>query len=114
MRETILARAAPYRAPRASDTSKVFVYVIATSGGGHCKVGISVNPGWRLNELQSGNPEELFIEHVEGPFSRDVARALESAAHEQLSAYWVRGAWFDCASDKAAAAIKAARGNSAA
>ena len=59
-----------------------------------CKIGISVNPGSRLAELQTASPFHLAIDREWKIGSRAHAQAAERCAHESASQFRMAGEWF--------------------
>jgi hypothetical protein len=70
------------------------LYVIRVVGTSWVKFGISSDPERRMKSLQTGNPMELELLYVIGPF-RD-AMKWEKRIHSVLTAdgLHVRGEWF--------------------
>jgi hypothetical protein len=68
------------------------IYVIGSSRDGPLKVGLSIDPWGRKEELQPGHPEKLRV------FATFVVRAehecLEKKIHEDLREYRRSGEWF--------------------
>lgn len=67
------------------------VYLIQSKDSGLYKIGISKNPNRRLNELQTGNGEQLRIVHS---FESEYPTTLETALHNIYSHISKRGEWF--------------------
>ncbi len=65
-----------------------YVYFIS-NGRGHVKIGISVNPGKRLIDLQVSNPDKLTLLGV-----RLGSRKLEKQLHEKFVSFRTSGEWF--------------------
>lgn len=82
-----------------------FIYVIAESTSGPCKIGITTDPRFRLSILQNGNPRKLTLAHYKqiNYLSRleyeRVAHALAGAAYQLV------GEWFDITTDSAVRAV---------
>lgn len=95
---------------QASDNAWVWVYVIAVDHPGDLlvRVGISQHPNHRMGVLSKERGYNLSLEHVEGPFSREVAFTIEQAAHVALAAQRERGEWFLCGAERAVRAVQAA------
>ena len=73
-----------------------FVYFIRSDQ--YTKIGVSVNPLLRINELQTGNPVKLTIDALI-PIDRQSvygpgASRVESSLHNLFSDYCVRSEWF--------------------
>ena len=68
--------------------TKARVYFIR-SDSGPIKIGASVNPEVRLQDLQNSSPEKLcLMGHIHGGFE------LERLIHEKFGAYRMHGEWF--------------------
>ena len=52
------------------------------------KIGISIEPTSRLNQLRTGNPNIELIGTMWG------GEIVEELLHNKFQAYWVRGEWF--------------------
>ncbi len=70
-----------------------FIYVIAASVEGPCKIGLSQNPDKRLRQLQTGHPERLYLHHSEPAPEIKVAH-LEKLIHKTLRPWKRTGEWF--------------------
>ena len=77
-------------------TFNFFVYVIAALKDGPVKIGFSNNPYARLKELQTGNPQKLFILGTLGFKDKYPAELVEKLLHLHLTNNNVRaeGEWF--------------------
>jgi hypothetical protein len=84
-------RANPYRR-RILATGSRFVYLMQAGRRGAVKVGIARRPFDRLDELQTGNPEQLRILHVEDHGS--YARFVERDVHWCFERSRLHGEWF--------------------
>ena len=73
-----------------------YVYVIAALKRGPVKIGFSNNPYVRLKELQTGNPQKLFILGTLGFKDKYPAELVEKLLHQHLTNNNVRaeGEWF--------------------
>lgn len=82
-----------------------YVYVIATSSNGPCKVGYSTCPEKRLKLLQAGNPHylEIFCQ-----VKSDWSHCIEREAHRLLRADRMHREWFDVSVDVARGAVSKA------
>ena len=58
------------------------------------KIGVAINVERRLDELQTGNPNELVVMYKIPMNSRSHAYYTESRLHKQLNRYHIRGEWF--------------------
>lgn len=83
------------------------VYVIGDVFGRQCKIGKAVDPVARLAQLQTGNPNLLFLHRVFW-MGRNAADLVEMAAHGVAENRHVRlqGEWFMCSPDEAHFAIE--------
>lgn len=85
----------------------IYLYCIADDSG-LCKFGYSRDPSGRLRELQTGNPNPLFlVESVclpesEGLRESFAARQLEQQLHRDFAHLRVRGEWFRCSPEQGA------------
>lgn len=88
---------------------KVYVYVIAVDHPGDVlvKVGISKHPNFRLNTLEKERGYNLYLAHLEGPFTRVLAATVERKAHDALSDQREKGEWFLCGARRAAQVVMA-------
>lgn len=77
----------------------MFIYVIGTKDRKQ-KIGISKNVNKRLTELQTGNPEKLYIHHFE-EVPKDRVRLLERKIHKEFSYKRLEGEWFNMTSEEA-------------
>jgi hypothetical protein len=73
-----------------------YVYVISGSKDGPVKIGFSNNPYSRLKDLQTGNPQKLFICGTLGFKEKYPAELVEKLLHQHLTNNNVRaeGEWF--------------------
>lgn len=83
------------------------VYVIGDVMGRQCKIGKAANPVSRLAQLQTGNPNLLFLHRVFW-MRRVVADRVEVTAHRIAGNRYTRlqGEWFECSPDQAHTAIE--------
>lgn len=77
----------------------MFLYVIGTEGRKQ-KIGFSKNVEKRLTELQTGNPEKLYIHYTE-TVPKDQVRLLERKLHRDLNYRRLSGEWFDLTAEEA-------------
>lgn len=69
-----------------------YIYVIGTQGNLQ-KIGYAADPNKRLAQLQTGNPERLYLHHkIPVPDSR--ARLVEKHIHKEISYKRATGEWF--------------------
>jgi hypothetical protein len=69
---------------------KQWVYFVQSCSGGPVKIGTATNPQKRLRQLQTANPDELYLRlAVPG------GGAVEASLHEHFSEYRVRGEWYE-------------------
>jgi Meiotically up-regulated gene 113 len=80
------------------------VYIIASTCG-HIKVGVAKDVLNRLAQLQGANPHLLSVSYVWRATKRIIAEQVEARTHELLAGTRVRGEWFLCSCNEAAAAI---------
>ena len=69
------------------------MYVIGSSEHGPCKLGISVNPDRRVNQLQTGHAARLHVYHQE-PVPANKTRLYEQYLHRDVGYNRVVGEWF--------------------
>lgn len=81
-----------------------YVYVIGPKKGSQ-KIGISIIPDRRLQNLQSCSPQELHIHYL---LERDDTHAVERRAHRILKAQRQHGEWFNASVARAISAVKRA------
>lgn len=81
-----------------SDEIHDAVYVVGTLNPTCVKVGMACDPIARLAQLQTGNPEKLYLHRVFWTIKPDAARSLEGRAHSFLAKKTKRmvGEWFEC------------------
>jgi len=86
-----------------SDEIHDAVYVVGTLRPLSIKVGMATDPLARLAQLQTGNPEKLYLHRVYWTLRPDAARRLEATAHSFLDKKAKRlvGEWFDCSTTSA-------------
>jgi hypothetical protein len=95
----------PAKIPRLNSGVKShYLYVIGASRSGPLKLGISVNPDRRVNELQTGHAARLQVYHQE-PVAPEKARVFESLLHKNLNHRRTHGEWFDVTVEQAIADI---------
>lgn len=82
---------------RAIEAAEPVVYAIRAKATNVVKIGVSEDPDSRLASLQTANADELeLMGYIPG------STTLEAAIHKLLSAYRVRGEWFQyCGGAKA-------------
>ena len=77
---------------------------IRSGGTGFVKIGYSACPEKRLRQLQTGNPEVLWIEAlVDGDME------LETSIHAQLQDRVKRGEWFEICQEDLEQVIRSVR-----
>lgn len=81
---------------------KAFIYVIAESSSGPCKIGYAKDPIKRLAAIQTGNPRKLGIVHTVRVHH---ARIIEGRIHSSLSDRAMSGEWFSISVEVAVAAV---------
>lgn len=74
------------------------IYVVGSIRPSCVKVGIAGNPTRRLSELQTGNPDFLFLYRVFWVDTFALAESVEREVHRSISLKWRRlaGEWFEC------------------
>ena len=77
----------------------MYIYVIGPVTGPQ-KIGISKDVNVRLKNLQTGNPEKLYIHHMEEINPKRV-RILEKKIHRDLNHLKLKGEWFNITTDEA-------------
>jgi hypothetical protein len=85
------------------------VYVIS-DGNGKCKVGKANSVMKRLKQLQTGNPNQLFVVAVLECESCFDAESAERSAHKILEQNRVSGEWFEVSERHAENALYEAAG----
>ena len=85
--------------------SESFVYVIAPSPAGPCKIGFSGDPDRRLRQLQTGYPGRLHLHHVQ-PFCATRAPMMEKIVHQTVAYRRKSGEWFDLTVEEAVSEIE--------
>lgn len=69
-----------------------YIYVIGTQGNLQ-KIGYAADPAKRLAQLQTGNPEKLFL-HYKIPVPDTRARLVEQRIHKEINYKRTMGEWF--------------------
>ncbi|MCZ6897668.1 MAG: GIY-YIG nuclease family protein [Betaproteobacteria bacterium] len=74
----------------------MFVYFIRADSDDHSpiKIGVAVNVGRRLQELQIGNHEKLYIMASIKALGEEHAYWIEKSLHKFFKSDWIRGEWF--------------------
>jgi len=76
----------------------MYLYVIAETKRGPCKIGFAANPEQRLSLLQCGNPRKLVLEYKREVTGIHDANAVERMAHAHAGERnRLVGEWFDLA-----------------
>lgn len=73
--------------------SKACVYVL--SAGECCKIGIAADPLKRASALNIGRDVPATLAFNTAAMDRKLAESVEKACHTRLSAYRLRGEWFE-------------------
>jgi predicted GIY-YIG superfamily endonuclease len=69
------------------------------------KIGYAKNVNERLQSLQTGSPQELYVFDQFDRLTLKEARAIERAVHKHFASKRLKGEWFDIGSDEARQAI---------
>jgi len=77
----------------------MFLYVIGNNESKQ-KIGFSSNVEKRLAELQTGNPDRLYIHHTRA-VPKDRVRLLERKIHRELGYRRIKGEWFNMSANDA-------------
>jgi hypothetical protein len=85
--------------------SESFVYVIAPSPEGPCKIGFSADPHRRLRQLQTGYPARLTLYHFQ-PFCADRAPLMEKLIHKSIAFRRAKGEWFNVSVEDAISEVE--------
>jgi hypothetical protein len=70
----------------------MFIYAIGNTTDKQ-KIGISKHPEKRLTELQTGNPDKLYI-HYSFPITEKTAYKFEATIHREINYKRINGEWF--------------------
>jgi len=70
------------------------VYLVTEDGRPFFKIGVAADPKRRIKELQTGNPRQLEIGHIEWFPTRQMARTVERAMHANFATHAAKGEWF--------------------
>lgn len=73
------------------------IYFVQAGRNGPIKIGSAINVQKRLESLQTGNHEELFLVHQFRTKSPKNALFIEKRIHRHLSKKLLRGEWFKLA-----------------
>jgi len=74
--------------------SKYYVYFIQHDVDGPIKIGVAKDPARRLNELQIGNPYQLYLITKIDCCTSGNAYALEKKLHWKFKRWNISGEWF--------------------
>jgi len=66
-------------------------YLYILSCGDLLKIGVTNNIEERIKTLQTGNPQQIILEHIE---QRNEAYKIETYLHQQFQSFHVRGEWY--------------------
>lgn len=79
------------------------VYVVGPWDGSCVKIGKANSPANRLAQLQTGNPDPIFLHRVFWLSDMEKATAVEQRAHVFVGNHYRRlvGEWFECFPTKA-------------
>lgn len=92
-----MGRQKPIKILEGVEKNKPYLYIIAETEKGPCKIGVADHVASRIEVLQLGNPRQLkcfFSERVAA--NRKDSRLLEAKIHNLLAARLVRREWFAC------------------
>lgn len=81
-----------------------YIYIIGSHHSPY-KIGLSKTPKKRLQTLQTGHPETLFIHYTQEVAECDV-KQIEAAIHRIIKYRQHRGEWFDITLEDAISEIK--------
>lgn len=73
------------------------------------KIGFSKDPSKRLKELQTGNPEQLYLHHSVDCGNIKKVRDMEKRVHLELSYKKLKGEWFSMSKEDAINYVEFAR-----
>ncbi len=79
-----------------NSASYSFVYFIQQGADGPVKIGIAANPEKRLRQLQSGNPDRLYVRAIVRTAEPD---RLEKDLHGRFGQHRMGGEWFHPTAD---------------
>lgn len=85
------------------------LYIVQEGKSQNLKVGVAVNPIWRVSGLRSGNPRKLHLRAVYGGTRADCIVA-EAAVLEDFSGKRLQGEWIRCPLDQVVNFIDAVLG----
>lgn len=77
-----------------------YVYLIQGERTKFTKIGISNNPEYRLQSLQLGSPDTLFIHSLLRCQSESNARLVERKLHKRFADARIHGEWFQMDADR--------------
>lgn len=97
----MLDRKSPNGASSPQRPASACVYVIAAEKIGPVKIGWANNPAKRVTDLQTGNPNRLYVFFAAVMPTAGHAMSIEAAAHRQLEAKRGVGEWFHIPTDLA-------------
>ncbi len=84
---------------------KTYLYVIASSVEGPCKIGYSVQPEKRVRQLQTGHAQTLKL-HYSELVPQHEARRIEKQIHTTIGYLRSRGEWFNITVNDAIAEVQ--------
>jgi hypothetical protein len=82
-----------------------YLYVIASSPEGPCKIGFSANPEKRVRQLQTGHAYLLNL-HYSQVVPNNEARKIERLVHQTIGYRRSKGEWFDISVSDAIAEVQ--------
>ena len=82
-----------------------YLYVIAASPEGPCKIGFSANPEKRVRQLQTGHAYLLKLQYSQVVPNHE-ARRIEKQIHRTIGYRRSQGEWFSVTVDEAIAEVQ--------
>ena len=84
-----------------------YIYLISEGFNGPVKIGVAKNPGWRLCELQTGNPRKLRLVKTWLMESRSAAFDFERTILNDFPNFRMSGEWLEADEDAFVAHVDA-------
>ena len=82
-----------------------YLYVIAATPEGPCKIGFSANPEKRVRQLQTGHAHLLTLQYKQVVPTNE-ARRIERQIHQTIGYRRSRGEWFNVDVSEAIAEVQ--------